>query len=118
MTHLDRSLTLKRPGAGQHFVKQYARGKNVSTRIHSIAACLLGCGVSRGAVGNADFRDLGMVNSGRARGFFVEEFRESEVEYFDLAGRRHHYVTGFDVAMNDAAGVCCGECLRSLQCNR
>src|SRR5689334_6131387 len=58
------------------------------------------------------------MNSRRARCFFVEQFRESEVEHFDLSARRDHYVTGFNVAMNDAAGMCSAERIRNLQRDR
>ena len=85
MTHLDSRLALERPRAGQHLVKQDAGGKNVRARIDSIAARLLGRGVGGGAVGNADFRDFSVMNSGGARRVFVEQFRQTEIEHFDLA---------------------------------
>src|SRR5204863_8781728 len=86
--------------------------------VNAIAACLFGGSVSRSAVRNADFGYLRMMNAGSTRDVFVEQFGESEVEDFHLAGRRHHHVAGFDVAMNDSAGVSSAEGVRGLQGNR
>ena len=118
MTHLDGSLTLERPCARQHFVKQHARGKDVGARVHSIATRLFRRSVGRGAVRNTDFSDFGVMNAGSACRVFVEEFCESEVEHFHLPARRDHNVTGFDVAMNDAARVCGRERFGGLQSDR
>ena len=63
MAHIDRRLATKRPGAGQHLVKQDTGGKDVGPLIDAIAARLLGRGISRRAVGNADFGQLRAVNS-------------------------------------------------------
>src|SRR6185369_8712230 len=118
MTHLDGRLTLKRPSAGQHFVKQHAGRENVGTRIDAISARLFGRGVCGGAIWYADFSDLSVMNSRSSCLFFVEQFCEAEVEYFDLTGWRDHHVAGLDVAMNDAASVCGGECVGCLQRDR
>src|SRR5688500_16037698 len=115
MTHLYSRLTQYRPGCGQHLVKHTARGEDVSAWIDTIATCLLGCSVRCGAVWNAYLSDLRVMNAGCACCFFVEQFGESEVEHFHLAGWRDHHVAGFDVAVNDPARVCRGECFGRLQ---
>ena len=53
VSHIDAGLSLKRPGAGKHFIKQHAGGKDVRPRIHFIAPCLLGSSVGRRTVRNA-----------------------------------------------------------------
>src|SRR6185369_11000155 len=115
MTNFDRRFAPERPRTGQHLVKQNARGKDVGACIDTIAAGLLRRRVRGRAVRNTDFSNLCVMNSRRARRFFVEQFCESEVEDFDLTARRDHDVAGFDIAMNDAARVCGGERICSLQ---
>ncbi len=63
VTHVDRRLTAKRPGAGQHFVKQHAERKDVGAFIDAIAARLFRRSVSRRAVRNADFGEFGAMNA-------------------------------------------------------
>jgi len=63
VTHLDSRLTLERPRARQHFVKQHARREDIGARIDAIAARLFRRSVSRGAVRNADFRYLRVMNA-------------------------------------------------------
>ena len=72
VTHVDRSLAAKRPGAGQHFVQQHAGRKNVRTFVDAIATRLFRRRVSRSAVRNADFGEFGAMNSGSC-GFGIVE---------------------------------------------
>ena len=102
VANVDCSFSAKRPGAGQHFVKQHSERKDVGALVHAIAARLFGCGVSRGSVRHADFGEFGAVNTGR-RGFgVVEEFGQTEVEHLCNPVPAHHYVVRLDIPMNDS----------------
>ncbi len=54
VAHIDAGLSLKRPGARQHFVKQHTRGKDVRSRIHLVTARLFGSCVGGRAVRNTE----------------------------------------------------------------
>ena len=66
MTHVDRGLAAKRPGAGEHFVKQHAHRKDVRAFVDAIAARLFGRRVGGRAVGHSDFSQFGAMNPGAA----------------------------------------------------
>ena len=53
--HIDAGFALKRPGAGQHFVEQHARRKNVGALIDTFATRLLRRGIGGRAVRDSDF---------------------------------------------------------------
>ena len=112
--HIDRRFTAKWPRAGQHLVKQDARGKDICARIHLVSARLFRRGVCRGAVWHADLRQFSLMNPGGRRFVFIDEFGQSEIEDLYLATVGNHHVAGFNIAMNDAARVCSRERIGDL----
>ena len=100
MPHVDTRLSLKRPGASQHFVKQNAGRENVRPRIDAFAARLFRSGVCRGAVGNADFSQVSVMNAPGARAV-VDQLGQTEIENFHLARRSDHHVAGCDSGAAD-----------------
>src|SRR4029450_9159692 len=115
MPHIDCCLAFERPASCQHFIEQYAGGKDISASVDSISASLLGRGVGCSAIGNANFRQLGVMNSGSPSCFFIEKFCQSEVQNFNLTGGRHSYIARLDVSMNYAACVGRSKCIGCLQ---
>ncbi len=114
MTHVDGGLAAKRPGAGEHLVKQHAGRKDIGARIDAIAARLFRRRVSRRAVGHADLGQLSLMNAAGLRFRFVEQFGQAKIQDLCLATFGDHHVAGFDIAMNDAARVRRGQRVRHL----
>ena len=118
MAHVNDRFALKSPDSGQHFVKQDAGRENIRAMVGALAFRLFGRGVSRRAVRNSDFRNLGSIRRFTAVFVFVvNQFRQTEIENFRLPAVRHHYVSRFDVAVNDAARVRIGERVANLYAN-
>ena len=82
VAHVDGGLAAKRPGPGQHFVKQHAGRKDVGALIDLVAPRLFRRGVGRRAVRHADFSQLGAINSGTVGFVLVEQLGKTEVENF------------------------------------
>src|SRR6185436_1854575 len=127
MSHIDGGLAAKGPGAGQHLVKQNAGRKNVRALVDAIAARLFRRCVSRRAVRNANFSQVGAMNSRlRTVVTIVQQFCQTKIKNLYLTGRRDHHVSRFDVAMDDVSrmrggqGVCNldGDQKRALQLER
>src|SRR5262249_40454155 len=73
MADVNCRLSAKRPGSGQHLVQDDAGREYVGAEIDRIPSCLLGGGMSRGSVGNADLSQLGLMNGAGTRGIVVEQ---------------------------------------------
>ena len=58
-----------------------------------------------------------MMNVAR-RGAFIDQLRQTKIENLHLTCRRDHHVTGFHIAMDDAALVRCGQRIGNLNGNR
>ena len=82
--HIDARLSLKRPDAGQHLVKQNACRKNIGARIDAFAAGLLRRSIGRCAIRNSNFGEIRVMDSRRAHAF-INQFRQTEIEDLDLA---------------------------------
>src|ERR1051326_1965659 len=117
VTHIDAVFSLERPLAGQHLIEQNARRKNIGPRIDSFTTGLLRRSVGGRAVRNADFRQIGVMNSA-GDVTLVDELGQTKVKDLDLPGRRDHDVAGFDVSMNDAAFMRGGERVGNLNRDR
>jgi len=110
--------------SGSHFVEHDAEGEQVSAGIERLAERLFGRHVGDGAHGGAGLRELkfevrgvgrcGIARSGVGRSCVEHagggagtfgNFRESKVENLGVTALGHEDVRGFDVAVNDAAGV-------------
>ncbi len=74
VTHIDARLSLKGPGARQHFVKQHPGGKNIRAGVDALTARLLRRRVSRRSVRNADFGQVGVMNAARVCPLAFQEF--------------------------------------------
>src|ERR1700687_2675589 len=57
------------------------------------------------------------MNSTGAGGFAIHELRQTKVEDLRLTRGRDHHVAGFDVAMDDSAGVRGGQRVGDLNCD-
>jgi hypothetical protein len=74
VSHIDARLSLKGPGARQHFVKQHAGGKNIRAGINAFTARLLRRRISRRPVRNPDFGQVGLMNATKVRPLTFQEF--------------------------------------------
>src|SRR6185369_2748958 len=77
-----------------------------------------GSGVGCCAVGNADFSELSMMNSGVCGFSVIQEFGEAKVQNLCLPARRDHYVSRLDIAMNDSPAVRDGQSISYLHANQ
>jgi hypothetical protein len=73
--------------------------------VNAVAASLLRRCVGRSAVGDANLRQLSVMNAGLVRHRFVHQLSQAEVQNLDLPHVCDHHVAGLDVAVNDAALV-------------
>ena len=101
--------------SAQHFIQHHAEREDVGPRIDRFALGLLGRHVGHGA---QDLARRGQDSNNR-RGIYGAAvglsgaFGETEIEDFHAGGRDHH-VAWLQVAMNDAARVSGGQCVRDL----
>jgi hypothetical protein len=105
------SISAKGHGAGGHFVKHSAKGKQIGARIELFAHRLFWRHISHGAqrragAGEVLFVDAGGLSGGAGvearRTCARREFGKAEIQYLGVTAFGDEQVRGFDVAMNDA----------------
>jgi hypothetical protein len=115
-TDRDQRVSCARAGegraSGQHFVDETPEAPDVGPRVDGHAARLFRRHILSGAEHHAclrvrlECRGCARVVSLRVR---QRQFRNAEIEHFDLPVPPHHDVLRLDVAMNDAGVVSGGE---------
>jgi hypothetical protein len=92
----------ERPAAAQHLEQHHTQRKEVGSCIDIVAPDLLGCHVAGGADDHAGERLGRRLRRRRVRHL---QLREAEVENLDPAVGGQEKIVGFQIAMNDPAGV-------------
>src|SRR5579862_8797685 len=86
---------------GCHLVKHYAERKQITPRVHSFTAGLLGRHVD-GRAGNNSHRRKGLIGTFIFRVEVVNQFGQTEIQHLDRSAGGQENVRGLDISMNDA----------------
>jgi hypothetical protein len=100
--HRD-GVAAERGDAGDHLVEQGAEREEVGPVVHRLAHHLFRRHGIGGAEDHARLRERLILVSA------LDELREAEVQDLRAAGRGHHDVAGFQIAMDDPVGMRLGE---------
>ena len=111
LEHLGGVVADERPLAAGELVEHDAEREHVGASVDLAASGLFGRGVGERAdedsqAGRQVDRARRFVRSGDAR---IPPQGHAKVQHLDAAGRRHHHVRGFEVAMHEAVLVGLGQ---------
>jgi hypothetical protein len=110
-------VAVERTLASGHFVEHHAEGEEVGAGVELFATNLFGGHVAHGAGDHAGVSlqaECSYRLGGGAVGF--GELGETEVENLDPAVVGHEEIFGLEIAVDDAAFVCCAEAVGDLLC--
>lgn len=111
---IHRAFALKWEAAGCHFVDDDAQREHIRTGINRAATGLLRRHVTGRAKGNTG---LGQLHDGLIANVFGRGFRQAKIENLGLSTLIDNDVGGFDIPVNDAPLMRCGQRIGQLDSN-